>query len=197
MRRRTPAPLPAARPVRVALAVAVATALLTGCGVVVPAPSTSPSGSAESTSGEPSALPAPTPDAEDGGEPGPDDCGMSSEDYAIVEDALRTANSTVLRSYVGSPVTVTYAATEYGGTTTDPALVVANLGDVMYAGVSWEFDIPAGDLAIWAASPHYGADFTDCALVGVQSDGRGVSLTFSGGRIVRQNVAFDVASWGF
>jgi hypothetical protein len=75
--------------------------------------------------------------------------------------------------------------------------VLQNLQDVSYPGVSWTFDIPASDLATWAASPYYAEDFTDCAIVGITSDDRGISLTVADGRIVREMITMSVDAWGY
>lgn len=127
-----------------------------------------------------------------------DSCGLTDDDYAIIRAGLQTADHTAIGHYLAPAVYVTYAASEYEGEVAgNPGLVLQNLQDVSYPGVSWTFDIPAADLATWAASPSYAEDFTDCAIVGVTSDDRGVSLTVAGGRIVREMITFSVDAWGF
>lgn len=130
--------------------------------------------------------------------PAVDACGLAGADYAAIRGALETADPAVIGGYLADTVYVTYAATEYEGAVTgNPGLVLQNLEDVMYPGVTWLFDIPAAQLSAWAASPYYGEDFTDCAIVGTQSDDRGVSLTVADGLIVRELITFSVDAWGY
>jgi hypothetical protein len=130
--------------------------------------------------------------------PAVDSCGLTDADYAAIRGALETVNPAVIGGYLANTVYVTYAATEYEGEVTgNPGLVLQNLEDVMYAGVTWQFDIPAPQLSAWAASPYYGEDFTACAIVGTQSDDRGVSLTVADGLIVRELITFSVDAWGY
>jgi hypothetical protein len=130
--------------------------------------------------------------------PAVDACGLTDDDYAAIRGALESVDSAVIGGYLANTVYVTYAATEYEGEVTgNPALVLQNLEDVMYPGVTWQFDIPAPQLSTWAASPYYGEDFTECAIVGTQSDDRGVSLTVADGLIVRELITFSVDAWGY
>jgi hypothetical protein len=130
--------------------------------------------------------------------PAVDACGLTDDDYAAIRGALESVDPAVIGGYLANSVYVTYAATEYEGTVTgNPGLVLQNLEDVMYPGVTWQFDIPAPQLSAWAASPYYGEDFTECAIVGTQSDDRGVSLTVADGLIVRELITFSVDAWGY
>jgi hypothetical protein len=130
--------------------------------------------------------------------PAVDACGLTDDDYAAIRGALESVDPAVIGGYLANSVYVTYAATEYEGAVTgNPGLVLQNLEDVMYPGVTWQFDIPAAQLSAWAASPYYGEDFTECAIVGTQSDDRGVSLTVADGLIVRELITFSVDAWGY
>lgn len=177
--------------------------LLAGCGGTTPGDDSSPRPTGTSTT-EPVTDGPGADDGEDGEEDDapvaatPDSCGLTADDYAIIRDGLQTANHTAIGGYLASSVYVTYAASEYEGEVAgNPGLVLQNLQDVSYPGVSWTFDIPASDLATWAASPYYAEDFTDCAIVGITSDDRGVSLTVAGGRIVREMITMSVDAWGY
>ena len=192
--------------------------LLAGCGGTTPAGSddASPRPTGSSTSEPATDVPGEPgddgPEGEDGAEgdgagddgdaappaPAVDACGLTDDDYAIIRDGLQTADHSAIGGYLAPSVYVTYAASEYEGAVTgNPGLVLQNLQDVSYPGVSWTFDIPAGDLAAWSASPYYAEDFTDCAIVGITSADRGVSLTVSGGQIVREMITFSVEAWGY
>lgn len=174
--------------------------LLAGCGGT-----TSPgAGSGTGTSPGPSATTDPTTAAS--GETGPaeeeeatpDACGLTEEDYAIIRDGLQTQNFAAIGLYLADSVYVTYASTEYQGAVDfNPGLVLQNLQDVSYPGVTWTFDIPASDLANWADSEYYAADFTDCAIVGITNEDRGVSLTVAGGEITRELITYTVEAWGY
>jgi hypothetical protein len=187
---------------RVAALPALALALLlAGCGGAAPSggdtASPRPTGSSttepvettETPTAEPTAEPAP---------PAVDACGLTATDYTVIRDALQTVNPAAIGPYLANTVYVTYAATEYEGEVTgNPGLVLQNLTDVMYAGVTWQFSFSDPQLAAWAASPYYAEDFTSCAIIGTQSDGRGVSLTVSGGQITRELITFSVEAWGY
>ena len=181
--------------------------LLAGCGVATspgadggPSPRPSSSDTTEpGTEPETDATGEPgTDDETDAAAPATDACGLTDDDYAIIRDGLQTVNHAAIGAYLAPSVYVTYAASEYEGEVAgNPGLVLQNLQDVSYPGASWTFDIPAADLAAWAASPYYGEDFTPCSIVGITSDDRGVSLTVSDGRIVREMITFSVDAWGY
>jgi hypothetical protein len=174
----------------------------TGCGGLDPSGGPDPRPTGSSTT-EPvdGAEETDEPDEEPEAEPAPpavDSCGLTDADYAAIRSALETVDPAVIGGYLANTVYVTYAATEYEGEVTgNPGLVLQNLEDVMYPGVTWQFNIPAPQLSAWAASPYYGEDFTDCAIVGTQSDDRGVSLTVADGLIVRELITFSVDAWGY
>jgi hypothetical protein len=179
------------------------TLLLAGCGGASPdadgTPDPRPSGSSTTESIDPTDE-SDESDATDE-EPAPpavDACGLTEADYSVIRGALETVNPAVIGGYLANTVYVTYAASEYEGEVTgNPGLVLQNLEDVMYPGVTWQFAIPAPQLSAWAASPYYGEDFTGCAIVGTQSDDRGVSLTVADGKIVRELITFSVEAWGY
>lgn len=178
-------------PATAALGILLAAAL-TGCSAPV-TPTASPSASDATSSPTPTetttSSPTPTPVA--------DDCGLTDDTRANVRDALSSANTAALEGYVAPSVYVTYASSEAEGEVTDPALVVSDIGDVSYVGPTWTFDFSAEQLAEWAASPYYAEDFTECAIIGVQSDDRGISLTFDDGMIVRVLITYFVEAWSF
>jgi hypothetical protein len=176
--------------------------LLAGCGGT-----TSP-GTGTGTSPGSSATPDPTtevtgetspPEDEDEDEEAtPDACGLTEEDYAIIRDGLQTQNFAAIGLYLADSVYVTYASTEYQGSVdNNPGLVLQNLQDVSYPGLTWTFDIPASDLANWADSEYYAADFTDCAIIGITNEDRGVSLTVAGGEITRELITYTIEAWGY
>ena len=176
--------------------------LLAGCGGT-----TSP-GTGTGTSPDPSATTDPTTAAsgetgaaeedEDDDDATPDACGLTADDYTIIRDGLQTQNFAAIGLYLADSVYVTYASTEYQGSVdNNPGLVLQNLQDVSYPGVTWTFDIPASDLANWADSEYYAADFTDCAIIGITSEDRGVSLTVTGGRITRELITYTIEAWGY
>jgi hypothetical protein len=188
--------------VRAAALPALALALLlAGCGGTTspgtgtgtspdPAPTTDPTTAASGETG-------PADDGEDE-ETTPDACGLTADDYAIIRDGLQTQNFAAIGLYLADSVYVTYASTEYQGSVdNNPGLVLQNLQDVSYPGLTWTFDIPASDLANWADSEYYAADFTDCAIIGLTSDDRGVSLTVAGGRITRELITYTIEAWGY
>jgi hypothetical protein len=169
--------------------------LLTGCGGT-----TSPTGASPETS----TTTEPTTDASGETSPAeeepatPDACGLTDEDYAIIRDGLQTSNFAAIGPYLADSVYVTYASTEDQGAVDDnPALVLRNLEDVSYPGLTWTFDIPASDLANWADSAYYAEDFTDCAIVGITNDDRGVSLTVEDGEITRELITLSIEAWGY
>jgi hypothetical protein len=189
----------------VAVPTLLAFLMLTGCGGTDPSDSSDPRPTGSSTT-----APVATIDETDetegtdedaAAEPAPaaiDDCGLTDADYAAIRGALEAVDPAVIGGYLANTVYVTYAATEYEGEVTgNPALVLQNLDDVMYAGVTWQFDIPVPQMNAWAASPYYGEDFTECAIVGTQSDDRGVSLTVADGLIVRELITVSVDAWGY
>jgi hypothetical protein len=177
---------------------ALAALLLAGCSVS-PGAETEPRPAGTST---PEAVETDSP-AEDGSAVDDvvavaDACGLTDDDYAVIRESLQTANLAPIGPYLAPSVYVTYAASEYGGPVDgNSALVLQNLEDVSYPGVTWNFTPPASDLAIWQASTAYGQDFTDCSIVGVQSDGRGVSLTVVDGLITRELITLLVEAWGY
>jgi hypothetical protein len=175
----------------------LATLLLGGCSAT-PGADTEPRPTGSSTA---EAVETAAPDETDAAEdaaPVADACGLTDDDYAIIRDSLQTANLAPIGDYLAPSVYVTYAASEYGGPVDgNPALVLQNLEDVSYPGVTWNFAPPASDLAVWQASTAYGQDFTDCSIVGVQSDGRGVSLTVVDGLITRELITLLVEAWGY
>jgi len=178
--------------------------LLAGCGgpAVPGGPDPRPTGSSTT---EPVDGVEETDEAEEAEEaeeepapPAVDACGLTEADYAAIRGALETVNPAVIGGYLADSVYVTYAATEYEGAVTgNPGLVLQNLEDVMYPGVTWQFAFSEPQLNAWAASPYYGEDFTDCAIIGTQSDDRGVSLTVTDGLIVRELITFSVDAWGY
>jgi hypothetical protein len=190
MKRLTPA---------IALPVALALALA-GCGGpgVPGGPGPRPTGPSTT---EPVDGVEETDDPDYEAEPAPpavDACGLTDADYTAIRGALETVDPAVIGGYLADSVYVTYAATEYEGAVTgNPGLVLQNLEDVMYAGVTWQFTFSEPQLNAWAASPYYGEDFTDCAIIGTQSDDRGVSLTVADGLIVRELITFSVDAWGY
>lgn len=136
--------------------------------------------------------------AEEPAPPAVDACGLTADDYTAIRTALQTVNPSAISGYLANTVYVTYAASEYEGAVTgNPSLVLQNLADVMYAGVTWQFEFSDPQLATWAASPYYAEDFTSCAIIGTQSDDRGVSLTVAGGQITRELITFSVEAWGY
>lgn len=173
--------------------------LLAGCGGT-----TSP-GTGTGTSPDPSATTDPTTAASGETDPAdeeeeatPDACGLTTDDYAIIRDGLQTQNFAAIGLYLADSVYVTYASTEYQGSVdNNPGLVLQNLQDVSYPGLTWTFDIPASDLANWADSEYYAADFTDCAIIGITNEDRGVSLTVAGGQITRELITYSIEAWGY
>lgn len=181
-----------------ALCGALLTALLAGCGATAVSGEATPhahpsTGTTAPAPGDPS-----TPAAGDDDTPVADACGLTERDYATIRDSLRTAELDPIGGYLAPTVYVTYASSENQGSVDgNPALILQNLQDVSYPGVSWNFEPPASDLAAWRASPFYGEDFTDCSIVGIQSEERGVSLTVVDGLITRQLITYSVEAWSY
>lgn len=179
-----------------ALGGALLTVLLAGCGTTAVVGDATPdalpsTGTTAPAPGDPS-TPADdvTPEA--------DACGLTEDDYATIRGSLQTADLAPIGGYLAPSVYVTYASSENQGSVDgNPALLLQNLEAVSYPGVSWNFEPPASDLAAWRASPFYGEDFTDCSIVGIQSEGRGVSLTVVDGLITRQLITYAVEAWSY
>lgn len=114
---------------------------------------------------------------------------------ANVVDAMNSGNTAAIEGYLAASVHVTYAASEYEGDVTDPALVVQNLTALTGPGITWDFDLPAATLDNYANNPghypSYADDFPEGALVGRSSARAVVSFAIAGGQITRVFIALD------
>ncbi|MEZ5190919.1 MAG: hypothetical protein R2717_08865 [Schumannella sp.] len=120
---------------------------------------------------------------------------------ANVVDAMSSGNTAAIEGYLASSVHITYAASEYEGDVTDPALIIQNLTALTGPGITWDFNLPAATLDNYANNPgHYPAysdDFPEGALVGRSSDRAVVSFAIDGGQITRVFIALDEGALTF
>jgi hypothetical protein len=77
----------------------------------------------------------------------------------------------------------------------DLALLVQNLTDITGPGFTWDFDLPASVIDVYANNPghfpSYVDDFPEDAVVGRSSDAKVVSFALEGGVITRVFIALD------
>ena len=100
----------------------------------------------------------------------------SEADLENIQAAINTMNTAALEGLMADTVTVIYAASEGLGPVT-PAEAVAALDYFSAATAPWDWELPAAELAGYAAG-FYSDYFPDDALVGKSSDNYLVSFSF-------------------
>lgn len=98
-----------------------------------------------------------------------------------IQDAVASKNYAALQGFMTNPVTVVYAATEFGGPKT-PAEAVSAMDYLNNGTAPWDFNLPAATIAGYADGD-YEQYFPEGAFVGRASDDMVVSFSFSCGEI--------------
>lgn len=118
------------------------------------------SASGESSTSEPNACPAPSQALKD-----------------AIRDAVTSRNYAALESHMTNPITVVYAASEFGGPKT-PAEAVAAMAYLSNGTAPWDFNLPAATIAGYQASEAYGQYFPAGAAVGKAANDHVASFGF-------------------
>lgn len=109
-------------------------------------------------------------------------CPAVSDDLKqSIQDAVASKNYAALQASMTDPVTVVYAATEFGGPKT-PAEAVTAMDYLNNGTAPWDFNLPAAIIAGYADGD-YEQYFPEGAFVGRASDDMVVSFSFSCGKI--------------
>jgi cytoskeletal protein RodZ len=100
---------------------------------------------------------------------------------ANIRDTVDSENYAALQASMTDPITVVYAATEFGGPKT-PVEAVTALDYLSNGTAPWDFNLPAATIAGYADGD-YAQYFSDGVYVGRASDGMVVSFDFECGQI--------------
>ena len=104
-------------------------------------------------------------------------CPAVSDDLkANIRDAVTSENYAALEGHMTNPITVVYAATEFGGPKT-PAEAVSALDYLSNGTAPWDFNLPPATITGYADGD-YAQYFPDGAYVGRASDSLVVSFAF-------------------
>lgn len=106
---------------------------------------------------------------------------VDDELLANIEAAVTSKNYAALAGYMTNPLTVVYAASEFGGPKT-PDEAVAAMDYLKNASGEWDFELPDEVTASYQEGD-YDQYFPDAAYVGKSSDGLVVSFDFDCGDI--------------
>jgi hypothetical protein len=165
-----------------ALSTAVAVSLLlAGCTTGGADPETpSPSAPSESPSASPEPSPSTEP-SEPAPEPEPTFGDLSEAQVGTIEAAISAGAYTSLGSFLGNPVKVTFAATEFSENRA-PASAIADL-DYLSGTTGWVWDLDEPTLASYRAG-FYGSYFPENAIVGQSAETDVIALQVVGSEIV-------------